>query len=703
MADTYSHNMMPATNQRPIEHVVDCLNAHQCKPKQSGTSGEWSSKCPVQANHKNGDKNPSLSIGEGPDGKVLLHCHAGCTTPDVARALGLGLRDLFPDRPMATIDGGRRIKATYDYFDVHGTLIYQVVRYEPKRFSQRQPDGRGGWTNSLGGITERPLYHAPQVAAAIAAGKPVWVVEGEKDAEALQWAVDGATTCNSGGAGQWRPEHTRALLGATEVQIIADADKPGMAHARSVQAELAAVGITAEVLLPPTGFNDVAEALGAGRTLDQFSNADADDTELADDDDRDGDWSSIDLVEIAQQIRSGDWEQTLPTVLEVAGGLPLFYSQRICQLFGESGGGKTWVALAAVAETVRNGLMAMFIDYEDHAAGIAERLVLLGLTDDEIGRVDYRNPSTGLGIGLETMEQRVDDNAYALVIIDSAGEAMASGSINPNADDEVALWFRKVKDILRVQGGPAVIVLDHVPKSTDAPSAYAIGSQRKRAAVNGAAYRVDTLKEPAKGRDGKLKLTVAKDRLGNRPKGSVAAEVDLISGEAGALSIALHLSEAQAAAAAGERFRPTVLMERVSRWLEVHPHSSQRAIRDEVEGRAQHIATALDVLLEEGFVRVVAGARGAQNHVVDNPFRESDDALAPHRFPVVPTGSRVVPGTGGDPLHRVVPTHPIPEGVGTTRWEPLDASEKKRVVPIEPDHSNVNEPVDNFDPESELF
>lgn len=42
------------------------------------------------------DRAPSLSIGEGDDGRILLHCWAGCTTADILAALGLQWSDLFP-------------------------------------------------------------------------------------------------------------------------------------------------------------------------------------------------------------------------------------------------------------------------------------------------------------------------------------------------------------------------------------------------------------------------------------------------------------------------------------------------------------------------------------------------------------------------------------------------------------------------------
>src|SRR5207253_4877148 len=50
---------------------------------------------------------------------------------------------------------------TYDYTNENGQLLYQVVRYEPKSFRHRQPDG-SSWKYSLEGIT-RVLYNLPRV------------------------------------------------------------------------------------------------------------------------------------------------------------------------------------------------------------------------------------------------------------------------------------------------------------------------------------------------------------------------------------------------------------------------------------------------------------------------------------------------------------------------------------------------------------
>ena len=56
------------------------------------TSRGWSTRCPSHS-----DKSPSLSIREAEDGRILLHCFAGCTPEEICAALSVKVRDLFPD------------------------------------------------------------------------------------------------------------------------------------------------------------------------------------------------------------------------------------------------------------------------------------------------------------------------------------------------------------------------------------------------------------------------------------------------------------------------------------------------------------------------------------------------------------------------------------------------------------------------------
>jgi len=99
-----------------------------------------------------------------------------------------------------------KIIATYDYPDERGDLLYQVVRFEPKSFRQRRPDGHGGWIYNLDGV-RRVLYRLPELLASARTKATVYIVEGEKDVNAL-YSHDFIATCNPMGAGKWLDEYS---------------------------------------------------------------------------------------------------------------------------------------------------------------------------------------------------------------------------------------------------------------------------------------------------------------------------------------------------------------------------------------------------------------------------------------------------------------------------------------------------------------
>jgi hypothetical protein len=207
----------------------------------------WIARCPAHE-----DQNPSLSIHER-DGKWLLKCHAGCTTEDICAAVGLKVRDLFNDNTEP------RIKALYDYTDEDGKLLFQTVRYEPKDFRQRRPNGNG-WIWNLAG-TRRVLYHLPEVVAA----SEVLVCEGEKDSETVRaWGL--VATCNPLGAGKWRDEYSESLRDKC-VTILADADKAGREHAQQVATSLVGKAQSIKALELP-GAKDLSEWAAKGGTRD---------------------------------------------------------------------------------------------------------------------------------------------------------------------------------------------------------------------------------------------------------------------------------------------------------------------------------------------------------------------------------------------------------------------------------------------------
>jgi RecA-family ATPase len=182
--------------------------------------------------------------------------------------------------------GNRRIVATYDYQDEAGKLLSQVVRYDPKDFRQRRPDGTGRWSWSVKGVQQVP-YRLPELLEPLAQDRPVVVVEGEKDADALaKWNIP--ATCNAGGAGKWCPELSEFFRGANVV-IVPDVDlqtknpdgtlrfhpdgRPiftGQDHARDVASKLAGIASRIRILeLPGTG-KDASDWINAGGTANEF-------------------------------------------------------------------------------------------------------------------------------------------------------------------------------------------------------------------------------------------------------------------------------------------------------------------------------------------------------------------------------------------------------------------------------------------------
>ncbi|MFO1127826.1 MAG: AAA family ATPase [Rhodospirillales bacterium] len=158
----------------------------------------------------------------------------------------------------------RKIAGAYDYRDELGNMLFQVVRFDPKDFRQRRPDGDGGWDWHVKGVRQVP-YRIEDLLAQ--PDEPILVVEGEKDADRLA-SLGFIATCNAGGAGKWPSELNRHFAGR-RVVIIPDKDDAGIKHAAAVEAALK--GIAAEVCICPLpgankkGF-DTSDWLDAGGT-----------------------------------------------------------------------------------------------------------------------------------------------------------------------------------------------------------------------------------------------------------------------------------------------------------------------------------------------------------------------------------------------------------------------------------------------------
>ena len=170
----------------------------------------------------------------------------------------------------------RRLTDIYDYTDLKGAVSYQVLRYEPKDFRQRRPDGNGGWINYgifADGKIARVIFRWPETAKAMAEfpDAPIFVTEGEKDC--LNTCKLGLiATCVAGGV--WT-EEIAAVLKGRDVIYLEDNDAAG--RRKSAGAVEALYGVAATVRIArftdlPKGKKDVSDWI----ELDPIShNADA--------------------------------------------------------------------------------------------------------------------------------------------------------------------------------------------------------------------------------------------------------------------------------------------------------------------------------------------------------------------------------------------------------------------------------------------
>ncbi|TXR56469.1 hypothetical protein [Quadrisphaera setariae] len=247
-------------------------------------------QCPAHA-----DSAPSLHVTVADDGRVLVHCFAGCTVEEVLAALHCSWKHLH-DRPWLTpqihhATWGRSAWPTFPALDARagahpaarGMRLVSVHRYGDGRWLLERWRSPGGakdlrWTTRRGrtylpgmfGVptSALPLYREREVRMAVGAGEPVIVVESESSVDAICRAGTYATTW-AGGAASPNLDRLVAVLRGADVVLVPDHDEPGLACARRVWAALrpvtrSLVGVTPE---PGQDARDLLAARGVAGLL----------------------------------------------------------------------------------------------------------------------------------------------------------------------------------------------------------------------------------------------------------------------------------------------------------------------------------------------------------------------------------------------------------------------------------------------------
>lgn len=291
--------------QSSLDRVYDALAQGGYRP--AGRTRDFMALCPAHE-----EKTPSLhvtySLAER-GGQVALWCH-GCRAEarDIAGALGLTMADLFdnppPQREERRFPTVRRAAArrgrlgplpaalltpeppdhqhswstnrTYDYTDSHGEIVQQVIREQCKHCQAKQ--FKQAFTGSDGELhSHKPdvftpvIYRQPEVVRAVEHGVPVWVLEGEKDAETAEELGLVATT-NPGGAGSFPAEAGQLFRGA-DVRIVLDRDDAGWARGADLHRKLFDGGaLRIQYFLPATtaSKSDLTDHVQAGHGVDDL-------------------------------------------------------------------------------------------------------------------------------------------------------------------------------------------------------------------------------------------------------------------------------------------------------------------------------------------------------------------------------------------------------------------------------------------------
>lgn len=452
--------------------------------------------------HKKGAPEISITVDPSAPRGILVNCFSGedpvamkdwvlrqCGEPDFAPGQRSGEPTAHmgilksKDTRKAFYDGhlirrGYALKAEYDYATPDGEVLFQVLRYEhgteSKTFLQRQPDGNGGW---LSGRPDPIIYRWPEIASR--PGEPVYVVEGEKDTDALIAAGLLATTAPNG---SW-PLDLSPLRGRT-VYVIPDNDAPGAEKAEKVIALLHSVATVKRVELPGLpDKGDVTDWLEAGHTAEQLQ----------------------ELCRSAPPVPAND-NKPAPTIISsaelVRGFVPPDYfidgvAQKgfIYSMTGATGTGKTAVLLLIARLAAEGGELA--------GRGIEKGRVVYFAgenPDDVTMRWIGMAHETGLNVyeidvhfirdrfsvpeALAAIHSQVDALGGADLIIVDTSAAFFQGT-DENGNTELGKHARDLRMLTTLPGRPCVMVACHPTKNATSDNLLPRGGGAFIAEVDG--------------------------------------------------------------------------------------------------------------------------------------------------------------------------------------------------------------------------
>jgi hypothetical protein len=305
-------------------------------------------------------------------------------------------------------------------------------------------------------------------------------------------------------------------------------------------------------------------------------------------------------------------EDQPPTILTVAGtDRALLYSGATNSISGESEAGKTWLALVAAREVIERGGRVLWLDFEDNVKRFRGRLDSMSVPRDLWALIDYVNPFHALWdrrLNASTMAhadfvEMLRAGRYEFAVIDTMTGAMSVEGLDPNIGTEVERIQRVLMGAIVKETGAAVLVLDHVTKSSDARGRYAIGSERKLSGITGAAYAIEVSRpwsralgaEPV---HGLALLKITKDRpgfvRGGRSELSTVASIEVTADPDG--GIRFRVLDPRDTVTAP----PHDLVAEILRRVRLDAPITANKVAESIEKKTATVKSAIDWLRERG-------------------------------------------------------------------------------------------------------
>jgi len=364
-------------------------------------------------------------------------------------------------------------------------------------------------------------------------------------------------------------------------------------------------------------------------------------------------WAPVDVA----TDRKGKTSQP-PVILAREDGVCLFYAGKVHSVHGESESGKSWFVQCAAAECLNAGKPVLYVDFEDDVAGIANRLILLGVPEKVVDNPElfvYVRPEQTFVITAERAAfEALLARGFEFAVIDGVTDAMGLFGYSVKDNDHISTWQRDVPRTIARRTGAAVACVDHVSRDTEGRGRFALGGQHKLAGLDGAAFVVEMEKPFAKGIAGVASVRVGKDRpgqlrniggrwrKGDRTQHIADFHLDSTNLDRTEWTIAVpkdaghptdidHSTPTKTAGGADRQpFRPTWFMERVSQYWESTPDAAKRTLTKTVDAMcAERKASgkelkrdtwraAIKLLVHEGHAK--GGASGCTRNA-HSPFR----------------------------------------------------------------------------------